>query len=167
MMRQLFLIRHAQAESPSAATKDLDRELTSSGYIEAYRMSRWLHDSGAKPDLIIASIARRTMATAQVFAEQLGYPVDSIVFRDGLYDASLRNLFGAISSIPDTCAQVCIVAHNPTLSYLAEYLTSEEIGTIPTCGVVKIEFEDQTWAEVSGKSGKLAWFEFSANGGGA
>jgi phosphohistidine phosphatase len=53
-----------------------------------------------------------------------------------------------------------LVGHNPAATYLAEFLTRAEIGSLPTNGVVYMTFEDQKWGEVTGQSAKLVWFEY-------
>lgn len=160
MIKYLFLVRHAQAELPSAYLKDFDRELNSTGVIEASRMGKRMLTNPVKPKIIFASSANRTMTTAQILSEQLGYEVDSIIAEPSLYDASMRNLITVIGYIEEKYDSAMIIGHNPTISYLAEYLTNAEIGSFPTCGVVNIQFENQRWAEISGKTGKLLWFDY-------
>jgi phosphohistidine phosphatase len=154
------LIRHAQAEPYSPAVIDEERELTATGVADASRMGVQLKSLLISPDIIICSPANRTCTTAQLIAEQISYDRDKIKTEPSLYESSMRNLMGVITSLPDSFKQVMIVSHNPNLTYLAEYLTQDEIGTLPPCGCVNIRLEDKTWAELSGGTGKLVWFEY-------
>lgn len=160
MIKSLVLVRHAQAEPYSPVIKDEERELTATGVADASRMGKYLLSLHVVPNLIIASPAHRTSTTAQLLAEQLGYTLSDIQIEPTLYESSMRNLIGVVNQLSEKLSQVMIVSHNPNLTYLAEYLTQAEIGTLPTCGVVNIGFEDISWNQVSGNTGKLLWFEY-------
>jgi phosphohistidine phosphatase len=160
MVKNLILIRHAQAEPYSPAVVDEERELTATGVADASRMGLRLKAIALSPQIIISSPAFRTSTTAQLLAEQLGYEREKIRIEPSLYEGSMRNLMTLVTSFPEDLTQVMIVSHNPNLTYLAEYLTQDEIGTLPTCGCVNILLNDKTWAELSGGSGSLVWFEY-------
>lgn len=158
MTFNLYLLRHAKSDWSVPGQKDIDRMLNSRGNNDAPRMGRKLHDLNVEPDLMIASPARRTRDTAGYIAEQLQYDLDNICYDEEIYEASVRTLLGLVNKLDDKNKSVMLVGHNPGFSYLAEYLTKEEIGNIPTCGVVNIEFSGSSWLEVSGGTGILKWF---------
>ncbi|MDO1448694.1 histidine phosphatase family protein [Rhodocytophaga aerolata] len=160
MVKHLILLRHAQAEPYSPAVVDEERELTGTGIADASRMGVKLKSLQVCPEILICSPANRTVTTAQLIAEQVGYEREKIKTDPSLYETSMRNLMSVITSLPESLSQVLIVSHNPNLTYLAEYLTQDEIGTLPTCGCVNIKLVDKTWAELSGGSGSLVWFEY-------
>lgn len=160
MVKHLLLIRHAQAEAYSPVLRDQDRDLTSAGIMEASRIGKLVQSKRVLPSVILASPARRAIATAELLAAQLGFNESKIKVEPALYESSMRNLIAVVNQLDEQLGQVIIVSHNPTLTYLAEYLTHEEIGNLPTCGVVNIQFENLKWVEVSGKTGKLVWFEY-------
>lgn len=160
MDKHLFIVRHAQAVTEAAIQKDFDRELSSSGVIDACRVGSHLKHLHVLPDIILTSPAIRALSTAQYMAEQIGYDVDKLVIEPLLYqDFALQSFVQMINELPDTYHSAMIVAHNPKQSYLAEYLTHEDIGILPTCSVVHIVFESQSWAAVTGGNGKLVWLE--------
>jgi phosphohistidine phosphatase len=160
MVKHLLLVRHAQAEPYSPVIKDEERELTATGVADASRMGKYFQTLQVVPQLIVSSPAYRTTSTAQLLAEQLNYETDKIKTEATLYESSMRNLMAVVNQLDEKNDYVMIVSHNPTITYLAEYLTREEIGTIPPCGSVNIRFEDITWQEISANTGKLAWFEY-------
>jgi phosphohistidine phosphatase len=159
MNKVLLIVRHAQAEQTNNVQKDFSRELNTTGYADSSRMGRYLASKKLMPDAVFSSPAHRARTTAQLLAEQLGFNYDLIVFDQEIYEASVRKLMQLINGLAETQTQVMIVGHNPHLTYLAEYLTQQEIGNIPTCGVVAITFGNQPWKEVSNGTGKLAWLE--------
>ena len=160
MIKHLLLVRHAQAEPYSPVVKDEERELTATGVADASRMGKHFQTLQVAPQLIISSPAYRTITTAQLLAEQLNYQIDKIKIESTLFESSMRNLMAVVNQLNETNDFVLIVSHNPTLTYLAEYLTREEIGTLPPCGSVNIRFENIAWQEISSNCGKLVWFEY-------
>ena len=107
------------------------------------------------PNLIIASSAIRAQFTAQIIAEQIKYPYEEIHEDPDVYEASVRILLRLINDLDVNCQSVLIVGHNPSVSYLAELLTGEAIGTMETGSFVEIHFPMDSWKEVSQNTGKL------------
>ncbi|MCU0353206.1 MAG: histidine phosphatase family protein [Cytophagales bacterium] len=160
MDKHLFIVRHAQAETSSPTQRDFDRELTPTGVAEACRMGGHLKQAGVAPDVVFASPAVRALTTAQLMSEQVGYDPDRVVINPALYEEyALQAFMEMIAAIPEDHASAMVVAHNPKQTYLAEYLTRTEIGSIPTAGVVYVLFENQRWAEASAGTGSLVWFK--------
>lgn len=165
MDKHLFLVRHAQAETSSHVQKDFDRLLTSTGFAEALKMGERLVRQQVKPSLIVTSPADRCAATAQLLAERLQLKTEDIVPQPDLYEASVRSLMNVINGLEEDKNVVLLVGHNPAISYLAEFLTHTEIGSMPTCAVVHVVFENLAWAQVSGQTGTLAFFDYPDNNG--
>ena len=51
-----------------------------------------------------------------------------------------------------------ITSHNPSVSYLAEYLSGEDVGDMPTSGIAEIKFNVSGWAEISQSTGELGLY---------
>lgn len=156
--KRLYLVRHAKAESGSPMFKDFERELTGEGFIDAARMASFLNGRGDQLQRIVASSAFRTRQTAQVFAEQLGFDWEQVELIDDLYDCGARAYIAAVNNTPAETAGLMIVGHNPDISYFAEYLTRDFYESMGKASVCVIEFENLEWAEISGRTGKLAGF---------
>jgi phosphohistidine phosphatase len=157
-MKNLFLVRHGKSDWSVSGQKDFDRELNGRGRSDAPKMGRKLYEMEARPDIIISSPAARARLTAEFVCEQLKYDPEKILYNEDIYEASVRTLLGVINGIEDKYSRVMIFGHNPGFTFLAEYLTKKEIGNIPTCGVVNIEFDLDSWKEVSGGNGELKSF---------
>lgn len=153
-------MRHAKSDQSIVGLKDFDRPLNNRGLGDAPRMGRRLLEMGVKPDLVISSPAERAKTTAEYVSEQLNYDIDTIVYDPEVYEASVRSLLVVVNNIEDKYNTVIIFGHNPTHTYLAEYLTKEAIGNIPTSGAVCINFEFDSWKMVSEGAGKMKWFEY-------
>jgi phosphohistidine phosphatase len=155
MKRYLYIVRHARAEDGMSFFKDFERELVTSGIMDAARMGKYLSNNGLKPDLMISSAAARAYQTAQIMAEQLGYDKDQIKSTRELYDGGSRAYLEAINKAPDSCESVMLFGHNPDVTFFSEYLTNANIGSMSKGSVVKVEFENLSWAEISGRAGKF------------
>jgi phosphohistidine phosphatase len=160
MGKNLYLLRHAKSDWSLPGQKDFERDLNTRGYNDAPRMGLIIADKGVSPDIIISSPSKRTTITAEFVAERLKYDINNIQFEDEIYEASPRTLFNLICGLNNKYNSVILIGHNPTFTYVAEYLTGAEIGNMPTCSIVNIYFDTDNWQEVSAKSGKLEWFEY-------
>lgn len=147
--KNLFLVRHAEATESGAGQKDVDRAVTPTGYQDAPRIGRYLYLKECQPDVIISSDAVRAQTTAILLAEQLKYERHKIQYTEEIYKASVRSLLSLINDQKNSYTQVLIVGHNPVLTYLAEYLTKEDIGPIAPCGVVHLMCDAESWTELS------------------
>lgn len=155
MVRNLFLVRHAEAAEANASQRDIERDLTPKGYRDAPRVGRYLFEQQCRPEVILSSAAQRAMATAELLAEQLKFDTGKIKYMEELYQASVRSILQLVGEQKENCQQIMIIGHNPVLTYLAEYLTGQEIGSIASCGVVNIKFILDNWSEISQDTAEL------------
>ena len=156
MKKDLFLMRHATAESAgsSAVMRDYERELTSKGIMEAAKAGKFLKDYFDKVDIIYASGALRTRQTAQYLSEQIKLDEDKVICTDTLYGNGPRGYLEILNHIPEEINCVIVIGHNPDISYFAEYLTHHsDIGDFHKATLVHIEFTDLDWAEISQGTG--------------
>jgi phosphohistidine phosphatase len=152
MLKDLYLIRHGQAEEQSGNIKDVERQLTSKGYQDASKIGLYLKEKQVQPDIILHSSSARTTETVRRINEQLSVDTDFIESSDDIYEASARILLRIVTDIPAELRSAIIVGHNPGISYLAEYITGSEIGNIEPGGTVHIQIPFTSWSEVSEKN---------------
>ena len=163
MFKKLLLARHAQAFDSEPGISDYDRELTGQGMKDSSRMGKFLSDHQLKPDLILSSAASRAKNTAIMMAEQLNYNTERIVLDEELYEASVRIFLKLINELDDQYEKVLMLGHNPTISHLAEYLTDSEVDNVRKAGIVIINFEIKSWAEVSKSVGHMEAYHHPDN----
>lgn len=159
MTKNLFLIRHAHAESNNEI-RDFDRKLTPQGLIDATEMSRRMLHHGLLPQFILSSPATRAMNTTKLFAENLSIPFNKIQPENTIYEASLDTLLSLINHLSNNYSTVALFGHNPGISALLNYLNDDFFGTIPTAGVVQLQFSVSRWNEISEGSGHIEWHAF-------
>ncbi|HEX2985042.1 MAG TPA: histidine phosphatase family protein [Ignavibacteriales bacterium] len=159
-MKDLIVARHAKSSWKFADIPDFDRPLNQRGNRDAPFMGKLLNKMNVKPEIIISSPANRAISTAQALAHEMNYPIDQIIADKKIYEATEKDMLDAASKIDNKYNVALIVGHNPALTYFVEHLTGENIGNMPTGGVVYINLHIDNWNELTGGIGKIKFFEF-------
>jgi len=154
-MKKLLLIRHAKATHESGYI-DFDRPLKQSGMQDAVLMATLLKGQLQIPQFIVTSPALRTKTTAEIFANHFKLPAPGEDKR--IYEASEKTWVKVINGLPDEYDYIGVVGHNPGISQILYYLTSQ-LKEMPTCAVAIIAFENDTWQSISEEDGKLIHFD--------
>src|SRR3990167_117959 len=123
-MKQLVLIRHAKSDFASAGMGDMEREITSAGGMMAEKKALELKQFAIFPNLLMTSPAKRALETAEIFARTLDYPLDQIKIEPKLYESDVEILLNLIQAIEAQIETAFIVGHNPSMSWLAMFLSN-------------------------------------------
>lgn len=152
-MKKLYIVRHAQKEDENFAKDDYDRDLSPEGIQTAKEMAKEFAQESLPIDLIVASPAKRTRVTAEIFADALNYK-KSIMYNEVLYMAFVNELIETITYTFDTVDNMLLVGHNPSLTALAITLVNFkekfEMG-----GIMEIEFDCNSWIDISKDNARL------------
>lgn len=148
-------MRHAEAAPKLSRQDDRSRELTQLGVKHALHMGAWFLENNINLELIACSSALRAEQTAHLIAEGMKLDNQRILVEDVLYEASVRQLLDYVNNLEDGYQNVMIVAHNPAISYLAEYLTKADIGDMTPGAATIIRFDLGSWKLVSENTGIL------------
>jgi phosphohistidine phosphatase len=163
-LKTLIIHRHAKSSWDDFSLSDFERPLNNRGEADAPDMGRRLKLQGIHIDHIISSPARRAIDTAHLVAAELHYPLSKIEQDQRIYHASVRTLLNVINQIDDKRRTAMIFGHNPGLTELIDYLTGSDIGNLPTSGQGIIDFDLDSWSEVSRSTGTLVHLDFPKNG---
>jgi phosphohistidine phosphatase len=155
MVRNLFIVRHAESSEAARGYKDIERTLTQKGYKDASRLGKYFVVNNIAPDIIITSNAERAVTTASLMVEQIKIDKSKIVENEELYETSARVFLNVVCGIDDDCKNVIIVGHNPTIVYFAEYITKTNVGDVEPAGMLHLEFDIDSWKMASEGNGKL------------
>lgn len=158
MQRYLLIMRHAQAEDIQPERHDRERELTSKGNQEALSMGSQLAQRSLAINALYTSSAERTKQTGSLISDVLKLENEAVLIQEDLYNSSIRTYLGFVNNLSDELKTVLIIGHNPAVSYLAEYLTDSEVGSMPTAGICMIRFELTSWQEVTKGCGEMLEF---------
>lgn len=159
-MKYLFLNRHAKSDWGEPGLTDFERPLNHRGLHDAPMMGKRLAERGEKIDLIVSSPANRAISTAKFIAKQIQYPEESIQQEPRIYEARVNDLLKIVNHLDNKYDTVILFGHNPGFTDFADYLTGAGILNIPTCGICKITFNIDDWAEASAHAGSMDYFDF-------
>lgn len=159
-MKKLYLARHAKSSWDYPELSDFERPLNKRGKRDAPYMGKVLHDLNVRPDKIISSPAIRAYFTARTIASRLNYPVEKIDTSEIIYEAGAGELIEFIQSISDDINTLMLFGHNPSLTLTSNYLSDRSLDNIPTCAIVCIEFDVDSWSQVKTDKGKFLFFEY-------
>lgn len=160
-MRTLFLIRHAKSSWGNPGLRDFDRPLNDRGLHDAPRMAQLLAKEGVTPDLIVSSPARRALTTAQFFAKAFDVPDTELLRDPNIYEAHPQEILRIISELPPQAETVLIFGHNPTFTDVANmFVKDDPVENVPTCGIVKIESEADSWKAFYEGNSRVTQFLF-------
>jgi phosphohistidine phosphatase len=163
-MLRLLILRHAKA-IPYAGRDDYERTLTDRGRADAALVADTIAKLGFLPDLAVHSGAARTRQTADIVLRRLPGGIE-IVTETAIYDANRAALLRVIQEFPDDSPNVLLVGHNPGLAEIARALAgrgeaaplAKLAAKFPTAGLAVVEFEANSWEDVSPRAGLLFAF---------
>ena len=150
-MKILILVRHAKSSWKDTSLPDHLRPLNKRGKRDGPAMGERLARRGVDADLVISSPTVRAMMTAKAFAREIGYPSAEIVADERLYEADASDLLEVIQELDDALECVLLFGHNPGLTDLANDLANDlavDVANIPTCGIVELQFDTNTWTHI-------------------
>ena len=159
-MKTLYVNRHAKSSWDHPDLADFDRPLNNRGLKDAPKMGKRLLNRNEGIQLFVSSSANRAITTSRLMAKEAGYPLDRIEEIREIYHASARTLLELVNDFDDKYNKIIMFGHNPGFTDLTENLTGEYLGNMPTCAICKIEFNVDSWKEVSFESGVLKFFDY-------
>jgi phosphohistidine phosphatase len=133
-MRQLTLLRHGDALPSARGGRDFDRPLSDRGVLEVRGAARAIAAGMPRPDLILASSARRTTETAEL-VQATAWPDAPLLTEAALYCATADALLEVLRGLGDGFASVLLVGHNPGISEACSRLAGDGRPlALPTAG---------------------------------
>jgi phosphohistidine phosphatase len=163
-MRRLLLFRHAKA-AVFTGHDDHERALIERGRRDAASVAAFVAASGRIPELVVHSGARRARETAEIARAAWPRLIEARV-EPRLYEASRPTVEAIVRGLPDGCASVMLVGHNPGVADLANRLVGHgaELDLLrlatkfPTAGLAVLEFDVAHWRDVKPAAAELACF---------
>jgi phosphohistidine phosphatase len=162
-MKTVLFIRHAKSSWKSFDLKDIERPLNKRGLRDAPFMGEKLAHRQIFPDLMISSDAVRAYTTAQIIATKLNYPIQNIQQKHEIYEATPETVLNVLRQVADDKNVVFIFGHNPTFTMIANHFSDDKIENVPTCGILAVNFEMQSWKELNQQNSHFSFFDFPKN----
>lgn len=145
-MKNVYFIRHAKSSWEDASLRDSERPLNKRGLRDAPFMAKMLKGKGVNADWIISSPANRALTTAKYFANEMNLPDEKIDINSIVYGAYPEDVINLVKNVDDSVDTLLVFGHNPTFTSIVNRFTEDYIANVPTCGVVKIEADINSWS---------------------
>lgn len=163
-MKTLYLLRHAKSSWAEHGLSDQQRPLNERGLRDAPMMGKRFKSRGEGIGCIVASPALRAQQTAELFAENCGFPSGSIETDENLYFLGSGSIEGVIQSQDDQLDALMLVFHNPDITHFANSIGDEfRIDNIPTCGLIRLSCDLGAWRDWSRASTAFEYFDYPKN----
>jgi phosphohistidine phosphatase SixA len=125
---EIILIRHGEPEENREGLEDLQRHLTEKGKEEMQKLMPELKERLEPVDertiVLWSSPAERAIETAQIVADELQTPINSI--HDFIYEGDFEPMSHEVQKVNDH-ATLLMVGHQPNLSEWTKYMTGEDV----------------------------------------
>ncbi len=158
-MKRIYIMRHGKAEWTRDDMEDFDRPLKPRGRKAAAFMGSLLAVHQEIPELIISSTARRAKETTEALLEAVENRID-VTYEDGLYMPQISHMVNLLRGLDASVDSVMLIGHNPACEQLVAHLVSQ--GDLqmylPTCGLVCLDADIDTWMDVDSESARMKWF---------
>lgn len=154
-MKNLILVRHAKS-SWETPLKDIDRPLSKNGLQTAHLLSSYISRYLPKSYLFWSSVAERASQTALIFAQNLSYPIESIIYKEDLYTFDEQQLTHVIKSCKNDFDNVILFGHNGAITNFVNKFGDIFIENVPTSGFVSLQFDVKDWGSI--EKGKTVHF---------
>ncbi|UQD56884.1 histidine phosphatase family protein [Flavobacterium sp. K5-23] len=154
-MKNLILIRHSKS-SWDLPIQDKDRPLTKKGIKKAHLVSSNILGFLPKTFVIWSSTAKRASDTAVIFAQNIQYPEESIVYKENLYTFDENQLEKVIKSCDNDFDSIILFGHNAAITNFVNKFGDVFVHNVPTAGFVSIQFDSDDWDKINkGKTIKI------------
>ena len=151
-MKNLILVRHAKS-SWEAPLQDVDRPLLQRGIVDAHLVSSAISNYIPNTFLLWSSIAKRASETALIFAQNISFPIENIIYKEDLYTFDELQLEKVIKSCNNLYETVILFGHNEAITNFVNKFGDILIDNVPTAGFVHIQFKTDSWQNIS--NGKI------------
>ncbi|HEY6483725.1 MAG TPA: histidine phosphatase family protein [Steroidobacteraceae bacterium] len=149
-MKQLTLVRHADAQWKDPQIADFERPLNRRGMAEAQASARRLIELGLLPALLLTSPARRAHQTAEILARGLSLSPRSVRAEESLYLAGAPEILSVIQALGPRIPHVMLIGHNPGISEAVQLLAPQyDVQPLSTGAMCSMRFDARKWPGVN------------------
>ncbi|MCT4657285.1 MAG: histidine phosphatase family protein [Cohaesibacter sp.] len=164
-MLRLFLLRHAKSSWANPTLSDFHRPLNKRGRKDLPAISSILAGTSPQPDRILCSASLRTRQTLAGILPALGGETD-IKILDSLYEGHAPDYLVLLRVHAQNSKNLMIIGHNTGMQDIAltligkgdRALIADMEYKFPTAALAIIEFDTDSWEEVSLDTGTLVTF---------
>ncbi|MFZ2657172.1 MAG: histidine phosphatase family protein [Victivallales bacterium] len=162
VVKTILLMRHAKSDWEENVS-DFDRPLAVRGKSDAPLIGKFLLKTKKVPSIIISSPAIRAKETSELLAKACRYKV-GIRYSDSIYENSPVEIIKILQGLDDKIETAMVIGHNPAIEEAAKKLCFRELKTMdngiefPTCALVCLGAEIESWSELYPGNCTIYWF---------
>jgi phosphohistidine phosphatase len=142
-VKQLLILRHANAQFHSPTGSDQDRPLSPRGHKQCKQLAQWFETEKIAPQITLCSPATRTRETLAALPAHI-HPDTRTTYPRELYFGGPTSLTECVTQLPASAHSALIIGHNPTLSDVVSEWIGAPLG-LSTCTLAIVEFETDDW----------------------
>lgn len=147
IMKTIIIVRHGKS-SWELDVSDRERPLKTRGKSDIKLVANQFVKDNLVPKYVFSSPAKRALSTCRIFIKSLSLPESKIEVVEDLYDFGGESVIKFIKNLPDNYDEIMIFGHNHAFTSISNIFGSIYIDNLPTSGLVKINFEIDSWAEI-------------------
>lgn len=147
-MKTLVLIRHGKS-SWDHPVSDMHRPLKSRGISDAKLVCKDFLRADFQPDLVVTSPAKRAHDICVIFSNKMEISPKKIQINPTIYDFEGSKTADFIKSLDESYQKVMLFGHNYAFTSLVNRFGNRYIDNLPTSGLVMINFDIDTWADIN------------------
>ncbi len=138
---------------------DFDRKLSRRGSKDISAIGKFLKRRGISTDLIISSPALRAQETTEKIADAIAYH-NKIYYMKELYLAQAEAIMNLITHQDNDVESLMVVAHNPGITDIANWLGDIAILKMPSGSIVSLTFDTDKWSDIETHKGVVDFFVY-------
>lgn len=143
-MKNLILIRHAKSNWDEPLI-DINRSLSQRGINDANLVANNVVKYLPKSFLVCSSIANRATQTAIIFAQNISFPIENIIFEKDLYTFDVKILEQFVKNSNNDYNNLILFGHNEAITNFVNKFGDVFIDNVPTSGFVSLQFDTNDW----------------------
>ena len=163
-MKTVLIVRHAKSSWSNLEISDFDRPLNDRGKHDAPEMANRLIKKNISIDAFISSPAKRARKTAEIFAKEMKYDKEKIIYVEDLYHAGPSAFYKAIANAPAKAKSIALFSHNPGITEFANGLTQTRVDDMPTCAVFAVTAKIENWNDFKNAEKEFYFFDYPKAG---
>jgi len=147
-MKSLILVRHAKS-SWDFPVIDKERPLMERGVKNILKVGQEAIKYIPKSHTIWSSTAERASQTALLFCESAFLNQNQVIFKDSLYTFDEDRLEKEIKKCDNEVENLILFGHNEAITNFVNKFGDKFIMNVPTAGFVYLQFEQDSWQNIS------------------
>lgn len=159
MVKNIFLIRHAEALAPVTGQRDFDRRLSETGRKQALLLGEHLKALNQPVQAIYTSPSFRTLETTLQITSLLENK-PRVIESEELYSATTKLMLAAIARLDDMFDSVYVIGHNPAMAAVFEHFTGSNGTGFSTATCAWLQFPFEQWNQLSGDTAEQKDFYY-------